>query len=123
MSELNKDVKCVFYIPIKLTPYLRYAYLGESCTLPVIISSKISDMEEEKLLWVLREHKTAIWWTIADIKGIGPSLCMHKILMEENFRPSVESQRRLNPNMKEVVRAEVLKLLDAGIIYPISDSA
>ena len=60
---------------------------------------------------------------MADIKGISPTLCMHKILMEDDFKPTVEHQRRLNPNMKEVVKAEVLKWLDAGIIYPISDSA
>ncbi|XP_022869740.1 uncharacterized protein LOC111389116 [Olea europaea var. sylvestris] len=107
----------------QLPPHLRYAYLGELDTLPVIISNTVSEMEEEKLLRVLRENKTAIGWTIADIKGISPSLCMHKILMEENCKPSIESQRRLNPNMKEVVRAEILKLLDAGIINPISDSA
>ena len=53
---------------------------------------------------------------IFDIKGISPSFCMHKILMEENCRLSIEHQRRLNPHMKEVVRAEVIKLLDAGII-------
>ncbi|XP_022862575.1 uncharacterized protein LOC111382770 [Olea europaea var. sylvestris] len=82
----------------------------------------LSAVEEEKLLRVLKENKTVIGWTRADIKGINPSLCMHTILIEENFRPTIESQRRLNPNMKEVVRAEVLKLLNAGIIYPISDS-
>ncbi|CAL8988572.1 unnamed protein product [Prunus brigantina] len=49
-------------------------------------------------------------------------MCMHRILMEEDSKPSRDAQRRLNPNMKEVVRAEVLKLLDVGIIYPISDS-
>lgn len=107
----------------QLPPHLRYAYLGESSTLPVIISSTVSEVEEEKLLRVLRENKTAIGWSIADIKGISPSICMHKILMEEKFKPSIDGQRRLNPHMKEVVRAEVLKLLDAGIIYPISDSA
>ena len=42
--------------------------------------------------------------------------------MEEGFKPSIENQRRLNPNMKEVVKKEIMKLLDAGIIYPISDS-
>lgn len=67
-------------------------------------------MEEERLFRVLKEKKTVIRWTIEDIKGISPSLCMHKILMEENFHSSIESQRRLNPNMKEVVKAEVLKL-------------
>jgi hypothetical protein len=106
-----------------LPSHLRYAYLGDASTLPVIISNSLSELEEEKLLRVLREHKEAIGWTIADIRGISPSLCMHKILMEDDFKPSVEHQRRLNPNMKEVVRAEVVKWLDAGIIYPISDSA
>jgi hypothetical protein len=74
------------------------------------------------LLEVLRKHKEAIGWTIEDIKGISPSLVMHKIHLEENSKPSREPQRRLNPAMQEVVRAEVIKLLDAGIIYPISDS-
>jgi len=63
-----------------------------------------------------------IGWTIADIKGISLSVCMHKILMEESYKPSIQPQRCLNPAMKEVVRKEVLKLLDAGMIYPISDS-
>jgi hypothetical protein len=80
------------------------------------------DAQEEELLGVLREHKEAIGWTIEDIKGISPSLVMQKIHLEENSKPSREPQRRLNPAMQEVVRAEVIKLLDAGIIYPISDS-
>jgi hypothetical protein len=71
---------------------------------------------------VLREHKEAIGWTVEDIKGISPSLVMHKIRLEENSKPSREPQRRLNPAMQEVVRMEVIKLLDAGIIYPICNS-
>jgi hypothetical protein len=74
------------------------------------------------LLDVLREHKEAIGWTIEDIKGINPSVVMHKIHLEEDTTPSREPQRRLNSTMQEVVRGEVIKLLDAGIIYPISDS-
>lgn len=101
---------------------LKYTYLGANETLPVIIAAGLSSHEEESLIKVLKEHKTAIGWTIADIKGISPSMCMHRILMEEDSKPSRDAQRRLNPNMKEVVRAEVLKLLDVGIIYPISDS-
>ncbi|KAD3337792.1 hypothetical protein E3N88_33313 [Mikania micrantha] len=58
-----------------------------------------------------------------DIKGINPSFCTHRILMEDEFKPVVQSQRRLNPNMQEVVKKEVLKLLDDGLIYLISDSA
>ena len=79
-------------------------------------------MEEEKLLRVLRDHKNAIGWSLADLKGIRPSMCMHRILLEDGHKPSVEAQRRFNPTMKEVVRKEVLKWLDAGVIYPISDS-
>jgi hypothetical protein len=71
---------------------------------------------------VLRKHKEVTHWTIDDIKGISPSLVMHKIHLEENSKPSREPQRRLNPAMQEVVRTEVIKLLDDGIIYPISDS-
>ena len=47
---------------------------------------------------------------------------MHMILMEESYKPSIQPQCRLNPSMKEVVRKEVLNLLDAGMIYSISDS-
>ena len=83
----------------------------------------MSDVEEEKLLRILREHKMALGWTISDIKGIIPSICTHKILMEDKYKPIVQPQRRLNPSMQGVVHKEVLKLLDAGIIYPISDSA
>lgn len=72
---------------------------------------------------MLREFKSAIGWTIADIKGISPSFCMHKILLEDDSKPSVKQQRRLNPIIKEVVKKEVLKWLDAGIIYPILDSS
>ncbi|VVA31533.1 PREDICTED: LOW QUALITY PROTEIN, partial [Prunus dulcis] len=95
---------------------------GENETLPVIIASHLGPNDENKLLRVLKEHKTAIGWSIADIKGISPTLCMHKILLEDNAMPKRDAQRRLNPNMKEVVRKEVIKLLNVGIIYPISDS-
>ncbi|XP_075092383.1 uncharacterized protein LOC142172617 [Nicotiana tabacum] len=105
-----------------LPAHLRYAHLGNSETLPVIISSSLTSTQEEKLHRVLRENKKAIGWTITNIKGISPSFCMHKIFLEDGHRPSVEQQRRLNLIMKEVVKKEVIKLLDAGIIFPIFDS-
>ena len=77
---------------------------------------------EEKLLRVLRENKGAFGWTIHDIKGINPAVCTHRIHLESEYKPKVQHQRRLNPNLKEVVKKEVIKLLDADIIYPISDS-
>ncbi|KAI5337429.1 hypothetical protein L3X38_016700 [Prunus dulcis] len=105
-----------------LPKHLKYAYLGAAETLPVIIAADLTPTEEDKLLRVLRKYQDALGWTIADIKGINPALCMHRILMEDDVRPTVDAQRRLNPIMKEVVRTEVMKLLDAGMIYPISDS-
>ena len=106
-----------------LPSHLKYAYLGVASTLPVIISASLTELEEEKLLRVLRDHRNALGWSLADLKGIRPSMCMHCILLEEGYKPLVEAQRRLNPTMKEVVRKEVLKWLDIGVIYPISDSA
>jgi hypothetical protein len=105
-----------------LPSYLKYVFLGDRGTLPVIISSKLSVLQEEELVQVLKEHKTAIGWTIADIKGISPSTCMHRILLEEGAKPSRQPQRRLNPPMMDVVKKEILKLLEVGVIYPISDS-
>ncbi|XP_051115647.1 uncharacterized protein LOC127240848 isoform X4 [Andrographis paniculata] len=90
--------------------------------LPVIISVTLSSIQEEKLIQILREHKEAIGWTLTDIKGISPFLCTHKIVLEEDAKPIRQAQRRLNPAMMEVVKKEILKLLDDDIIYPISDS-
>ena len=101
---------------------LKYVFLDEEKRNPVIIAADLEDIQEEELLVVLRKYKDAIGWVIDDIKGISPTICMHKILLEENTKPSREPQRRLNPIMQEVVKKEILKLLDAGIIYPISDS-
>ncbi|RVW85822.1 Retrovirus-related Pol polyprotein from transposon 297 [Vitis vinifera] len=77
---------------------------------------------EISLLEVLKRCKKAIGWQISDLKGISPLVCTHHIYMEEEAKPIRQPQRRLNPHLQEVVRAEVLKLLQAGIIYPISDS-
>ncbi|KAK8593168.1 hypothetical protein V6N12_045253 [Hibiscus sabdariffa] len=106
----------------ELSKHLKYAYLGDNDNLPVIVSNKLSEKDENDLIEVLRKHKEAIWWTIADIKGLSPSTCMHKIKVEENPKPSREGQRRLNLPVMEVVKKEIQKLLDADIIYPISDS-
>ncbi|KAJ9540615.1 hypothetical protein OSB04_027121 [Centaurea solstitialis] len=106
----------------QLPSHLKYAFLGGSGKLPVIISSSLESDQEEKLVQMLKQHKKAIAWTIADIKGISPTICQHKIILENKNFTSVEPQRRLNPVMKEVVKKEILKWLDAGIIYPIASS-
>jgi len=75
-----------------------------------------------QLLNELRKYRRAIAYSLADIKGISPSLCTHRIHLENESYTSIEPQRRLNPNLKDVVKKEILKSLDADIIYPISDS-
>ncbi|KAK1647900.1 hypothetical protein QYE76_065705 [Lolium multiflorum] len=101
---------------------LKYAYIDDKKTYPVIISAKLSDIEEERLLEILKKHRGAIGYTLDDLKGISPAICQHAINIEDGAKPVVEHQRRLIPKMKDVVRNEVLKLLEAGIIYPIADS-
>ena len=101
---------------------LKYAYLDEKKIYPVIISANLSEQEEEELLKTLKKHCAAIGYTLDDLKGISPTLCQRKIKWEKHARPVVDHQRLLNPKMKEVVRKEILKLLEAGIIYPVADS-
>ncbi|KAK1683180.1 hypothetical protein QYE76_044028 [Lolium multiflorum] len=101
---------------------LKYAHIDDKKIYPVIISSKLTEFEEERLLQILKKHRGAIGYTLDDLKGISPSICQHAINMEDDAKPVVEPQRRLIPKMKEVVRNEVLRLLEAGIIYPIADS-
>ena len=110
-------------LELKILPaHLKYVFLDNARTLPVIVSSTLSDVQEQELLNVLKENKEAIGWTIADIKGISPSVCMHSINLEDDVKPSREAQRRLNPPMQDVVKDEIMKLLKVGVIYPISDS-
>nr|GEZ43328.1 reverse transcriptase domain-containing protein [Tanacetum cinerariifolium] len=106
----------------ELPSHLEYAFLEETDKLPVIIVKDLKDDEKEALLKVLKSHKWAIAWKITDIKGIDPRFCTHKILMEEDYKLTVQSQRQVNPKIHEVIKKEVIKLLDAGTIYPISNS-
>nr|GFB78334.1 reverse transcriptase domain-containing protein [Tanacetum cinerariifolium] len=90
--------------------------------LPVIIAKDLSVEEKTALITVLKSHKRAIAWKLFDIKGINPEFCTHKILMEEDFEPAVQHQRRVNPKIHDVIKQEVRKLVEAGLIDPISDS-
>ena len=108
---------------LKLLPStLKYDFLDHHRTNPVIISSQLDQDQEERLLAVLRGRKEAIGWNLSDLKRIDPSLCTHRIFVEEDSRPSREAQRWLNPKVWDVVKDEILKWLNAGIMYPISDS-
>ena len=74
----------------ELPSHLKYEFLEPEKRKPVIISAALTEAEKQKLLVVLRKYKEAIAWSIEDLKGISPSICMHKILLEDNARTSVE---------------------------------
>ena len=106
----------------ELPKHLKYEFLGKEKTKPVIIAADLTSKKQKEVVKTLRKYKEAITWSIRDLKGISPSIFMHKILMEENAKLSIEHERKLNPVIKEVVRKEVVKWLNAGFIYVISDS-
>nr|GEY30534.1 reverse transcriptase domain-containing protein [Tanacetum cinerariifolium] len=106
-----------------LPPHLEYAFLEGENKLPIIIAKELGDEEKSALIKVLKSHKRAIAWKLSNIQGINPKFCTHKILMKENHKPVVQHQRRVNPKIHDVIKKEVEKLLDAGLIYPISDSS
>ncbi|KAK1630514.1 hypothetical protein QYE76_004829 [Lolium multiflorum] len=83
---------------------LKYAHIDDKKIYPVIISSKLTEFEEERLLQILKKHRGAIGYTLDDLKGISPSICQHAINMEDDAKPVVEPQRRLIPKMKDVFR-------------------
>jgi len=101
---------------------LKNIFISNNNTLPVIITKGLTGTQEEKLVKLLCDHKTTIGWTLADIKGISPLMWIHHILLEDNAKPTREMQRRLNSSMMEVVKTGILKLLDLGVIYLITDS-
>ncbi|GKA33232.1 hypothetical protein Tco_0719599 [Tanacetum coccineum] len=88
----------------ELPPHLEYAFLEGDDKLPVIIAKDLKDEEKAALLKVLKSHKRAIAWKLSDIKGVSPEFCTHKILMEEDYEPSVQSQRRVNPKIHDVIK-------------------
>ena len=115
----NEEIK----LELKPLPSnLRYAFLDSNFKLPFIVNPSLPNDNVDALCDELLNLKNAIGYSINDLKGIGPNVCMHRILLEDHVKPSIEFQRWLNPTLKEVVRKEVTKLLDNGIIYSISDS-
>ncbi|GJU97489.1 reverse transcriptase domain-containing protein [Tanacetum coccineum] len=84
-----------------LPPHLEYAFLEDNNKLPVIIAKDLSVDEKTALIKVLKSRKRAIAWKLSDIKGINPEFCSHKILMEEDYEPAVQHQKRVNPKIHE----------------------
>ncbi|GJU52301.1 reverse transcriptase domain-containing protein [Tanacetum coccineum] len=108
--------------PKPLPDNLEYVFLEEPSLLPVIISSQLFKENKNKLVSILKKHKRVFAWKTTDIPGICPSFYKHKIQLLDDKKPVVQKQRRLNPNMQEFFKKEIMKLLDTGIISPIVDS-
>nr|GFB17924.1 retrovirus-related Pol polyprotein [Tanacetum cinerariifolium] len=126
ICEANSDKSSVDEPPLvelkDLPPHLDYAILEGDDKLLVIIAKYLSVEEKTALITVSKSHKRAIIWKLSDIKGINPEFYTHKILMKEDFEPAVQHQRRANPKIRDVIKQEVIKLLEARLIYPIFDS-
>nr|GFB56829.1 reverse transcriptase domain-containing protein [Tanacetum cinerariifolium] len=105
-----------------LPHHLEYVFLKGDNKLPVIIAKELRSEEKAALIKVLKSHKRAIAWKLSDIQGINPEFYTNKILMEEDYKSAVQNQRWVNPKIYVVIKKEVEKLLDAGLIYPISNS-
>ncbi|GJT44875.1 hypothetical protein Tco_0953590 [Tanacetum coccineum] len=90
----------------ELPPHLEYAFLEENNKLPVIISKDLSQDEKTSLVNVLKNQKQAIAWKLSDIRGIDPEFCSHKILLEDDYEPSVQHQRRVNPKIHDVIKRD-----------------
>jgi len=86
------------------------------------INPNLSDSEIQQLIKLLHENKEAFAWDYTDMKGISPKLCTHCIYIKEGCRPVCQPQRRMNPNLREIFKEEIQKLLNVGFINPISDS-
>nr|GEV22916.1 reverse transcriptase domain-containing protein [Tanacetum cinerariifolium] len=97
----------------ELPSHLEHAFLEETDKLPVIITKDLKDYKRKALFKVLKSHKRAIAWKITDIKGIDPRFCTHKILMEEDYKAAVQSQRRVNPKIHEIPKIKRKQLSHA----------
>ena len=106
-----------------LPPHLRYVFLGKDDSLFVIIASDLNVHQLGGLIKVLKRFKRAIGLTIANIIWIHSYICSHQIKLLSDHKQKIEHQRRLNLPMQEVVKKEIIKWLDAEVIYPIGDSS
>jgi hypothetical protein len=123
IGEIKPEEPQVPEVDLKPLPKgLKYEFLGPDNAYPVIVSDELSPEENEKLLILLKKHRKVIGYSINDLKGLSPAFCTHRIPMEDQCKPVVDHQRRLTHDMREVVKKEVIKLLDAGIIYPVPHS-
>jgi hypothetical protein len=123
-QDLEQEVKPeTSPVELKQLPSgLQYVFLNGDRETPVIVSDKLSNDETRRLVGTLEKYRSIIGYSLKDLKGNSTSLCTHRIPLEQDHKPVREHQRWLNNAVRKVVKKEILKLLKAGVIYPISDS-
>nr|GEW57106.1 reverse transcriptase domain-containing protein [Tanacetum cinerariifolium] len=121
-EPISPEIDAMYYDPEGDILILEALLNRDNNKWPVIIAKDLCVDEKTALIKVLKSRKQAIAWKLTDIEGIDPEFCSYKILLEEDYAPKVQSQRRVNPKIHDVIKKEVEKLLDVGLIYPISDS-
>jgi hypothetical protein len=123
IGEIKPEEPQAHEVDLKPFPKgLKYEFLGSDKTYLVIVSDELSPEENEKLLILLQKHRKVIGYSINDLKGISLAFCTHRIPMEDQCKPVVDHQKRLTHAMREVVKKEVIKLLDVGIIFSVPHS-
>jgi len=105
-----------------LPPGLINAFLDNNPEFPMIIGDKLTQEQTLRLITIIEKHQSVFGYSLQDLTGISPMICTHRIPTDPSVLPSREPQRRLNNAMREVVKKEVMKLLHAGIIYPVPHS-
>ena len=86
------------------------------------INSELDTNQQQKLIKVLQKKIGAFAWEYEDMHGIHPDICIHHIYTQEDAKPVRQFQRRMNPSLKDIVKEELQKLINANFIYPIFDS-
>jgi hypothetical protein len=123
IGEIKPEEPQVPEVDLKPLPKgLKYEFLGPDKTYPVIVSNELSPEQNENSLILLKKHRKVIGYSINDLKGLSLAFNTHHIPMEDQCKSVVDHQRRLTHGMREEVKKEVIKLLDAGIIYPVPHS-
>nr|GFB57159.1 reverse transcriptase domain-containing protein [Tanacetum cinerariifolium] len=120
LASFKEEIKAYEAQTVKSSVDEPPAFLEGDNKLPVIIAKELRSEEKTALIKVLKSHKRAIAWKLSNIQDINPEFCTHKILMEEDYKPTVQHQRRVNPKIYDVIKKEVEKLLDAGLIVSVS---
>jgi hypothetical protein len=123
IGEIKPEEPQVPEVDLKPLPKgSKYKFLDPDKTYPVIVSDNLNPEENETLLILLKNHRKVIGYSINNLKGLSPTFCTHRIPMEDQCKPIVDHQIRLTHALREVVKKEVIKLLDAGIIYLVPHS-